>query len=780
MNARRYRGALSSSAVVRGLKIASIGKALLSIVVVPVVLLGRQNPVDFGRWKNFTDMKAVRGVAAATDSLWAATAGGLFLYSPPSNRFVKYTNSDGLSSNDLTAVSIDGSGKVWTGSSGGYVNSFDPRTGNWVEVRGIAESDRVQKAVRVLLVRGDSLFVGTDFGISVLQISRKEFRDTYANLGFLTQAGVNDITIHKNRVWVATDLGVATAALDAPNLLAPAAWTTYTTSGGLPAANCSAVSVLRDTVVVATSSGLAVFDGSKFMPAASLSGKVIVDVLQRANDLLVLWNENPGFKLASYTGFSSPVSVLASRSDLTVTSVIGQPSKSDLWVGTTTTGLGRWSASWEFKTPNGPQSNLFSSVVVDDRGILWGASGISGRGRGFYRYDPDASVDLQWKNYTVETFPVMKSNDYYKVSLGAAGGVWVSSWGYGVLEVAADTIRRRLDQTTTPALAGSVAQDPNYVVVGGASADSQGDTWMVNRTAVNGNHVVQLKSDNSVVYRNSPSDGKFTNILIDGNDTKWFANAEPSDKPSGGLYYFNEHMTVTGTAALGGWGALTEADGLLDNTVLSLALDSEGYVWIGTDFGLEIVTIPANPKTNRLKPAAFRGQVIQAIAVDAVNNKWVGTKEGVVVVNADATQVLAQYTVLSTNGKLVDNDIRSIAFDHSRGIVYFGTEKGLSSLEVAPIRTSRSLSTLEVGPNPFLLPSEKPLTIKNLAAQTTIKVISTDGKVISEFAAQGGGRAFWDGHDKNGAVVPSGIYFIVAFAENGNQTTAAKLAVVRR
>ena len=48
----------------------------------------------------------------------------------------------------------------------------------------------------------------------------------------------------------------------------------------------------------------------------------------------------------------------------------------------------------------------------------------------------------------------MKSNDYYKVSLGAPGTVWVSSWGFGVVEVASDTIRRRLDQTSTPTFAG--------------------------------------------------------------------------------------------------------------------------------------------------------------------------------------------------------------------------------------------------------------------------------------------------------------------------------------
>lgn len=753
---------------------------LLSLLLMPVVGSARQSPVDLGRWKNFTDMKVVRSVAAAPDSIWAATAGGLFLYIPSSNRFVKFTNSDGLSSNDLTAVSIDTRGRIWTGSSDGYINSFDPPAGTWRAIRAIAESDRVQKGIRVLFVRGDTLYVGTDFGISVLQLSRLEFRDTYANLGFATQAGVNDIAIHRNRLWVATSLGVASATVDAPNLSAPSAWTRYTNANGLPALSCNAVAVFRDTVLVGTISGLAAFNGTGFVAAPSLAGKAIADLQPRTADVVVLWNENSGFKLGSFTGLVSPVPVVASRTDVSATSLISSLTSTTLWIGTSSAGLGQWSTSWVLRAPNGPQSNLFSSIAVDQRGILWGASGISLRGRGFYRYDPAAPEESQWKNFTTDSQPLMKSNDYYKVSLGAPGTVWVSSWGFGVVEVASDTIRRRLDQTSTPTFAGSVAHDPNYVVIGGVAVDSKGDTWIVNRTAINGNHVVQVKSNNTATYRNAPSDGKFTNILIDGNDTKWFANSEPSDKPTGGLYYFNERLSVSGTAVLGGWGSLTVSDGLLNNSVLSLALDRDGYVWVGTDFGLEIITAPTSPKSNRMKPAAFRGQVIQAIAVDAVNNKWVGTKEGVIVVNQDATQVLAQYTVSTTNGKLVDNDIRSIAFDHARGIVYFGTEKGLSSLEVAPVQTSRSLTTLDLGPNPLIVPSEKPLTIRNLADQTTIKVITTDGKVVSEFAAQGGGRAFWYGIDKDGQMVPSGIYFIVAFAENGNQTATAKLAVIRR
>jgi len=209
-------------------------------------------------------------------------------------------------------------------------------------------------------------------------------------------------------------------------------------------------------------------------------------------------------------------------------------------------------------------------------------------------------------------------------------------------------------------------------------------------------------------------------------------------------------------------------------------LDVNGDVCVGTDLGMIIINDPLNPTRSIVSRLPLRGQSIQAIAVDAVNNKWVGTKEGIVVVNSDATAVLAQYTVLSTNGKLVGDDIRSIAYDQKRGFMYFGTEKGLSSLEVAPVQTLRALSFLDVGPNPFLVPSVTPLTIRNLAAETFIKIISMSGGLVSQFKAQGGGRAFWDGRNTHGDIVSSGVYFVVAFADNGNQTGTAKIAVVRR
>jgi ligand-binding sensor domain-containing protein len=537
------------------------------------------------------------------------------------------------------------------------------------------------------------------------------------------------------------------------------------------------ISNLHDSVVVGTALGVVMFDGKRFSPVAAFVNRPVVDLLARANDVVVLVSDAGSFRLESFTFLSAPSTVIAVNLQYQASSVAAQPQTANLWVGTVLQGITRWTGSWEYKVPNGPMSSLFSSIAVDDQGVLWAASGISGRGRGFYRYDPSAPEDSRWKNYTAASYPIMKNNDYYKVSLGAAGSIWVSSWGTGIVEVVGDSIRRRLDQTTTPALAGSVASNPNYVVIGGAAVDSKGDTWMVDRTAVNGFHIVQLKGDGTAIYRTSISDGRLTNILVDRYDTKWFANAEPSDKPTTGLYYFNEDSSVAGTRALGGWGSMTLSE---NNTILSLALDLDGDVWVGTDLGMAIFTDPRSPKTSKTAYVPLRGQTIQAIAVDAVNNKWAGTKEGVNVLNSDGTQLLAQYSVLTTNGKLVGDDIRSIAFDQKRGIVYFGTEKGLSSLEVFPVQATRTMTSLDLGPNPFVVPSVSPLTIRNLAAESSIKILSTNGALVCEFRAQGGGRAFWDGRNRQGDLVQSGIYFVVAYAENGTQTSTGKIAVIRR
>ncbi len=740
-------------------------------------------PLGGDQWKNLTDMKSVSSIALRNGTIAATTGGGLFFYDVARATFSRVTNSEGLSSNDLKAVLIDESSRVWAGASDGSVNVLDPSIGQWHSTLAIQQSNHLQKGIQRFYSQGDSLFVASQFGVSVFRISRSEFGDTYANFGFSSQPTVTDVLVEKNRVWVGTNQGLATALLTSPNLSSPTSWT-INTSQGLPSSSITSIALLRDTLVVGTTSGAAFFTGTIFQSVPSFNGRAVTALFSTTTQLFVLVAGPSDFRVESLIGLAGSSSVIAINDSVSATSLTIDPGTSQLWVGTTSRGIATWNGgSWLYTSPNGPQSNLFVSLAVDDEGVLWCGSGINGGGKGFYRYNPGLPDDRQWKNFTTSQYPAMGSDDYYKPSVGAAGSVWISSWGAGAVEVAGDSIRRKIDVSSKPSFAPTLANGPNFTVVGGAALDPKGATWFTNRTAVNGNFLAELVNDSTFVYHRNlynVSEGVFQGLVIDANGTKWIANAEPTAKADRGLFFFNETGTVAGTELTNGWGYFSTADGLPNNTVMALSVDLDGEVWIGTDLGAMIISDPLLPKSKHSAVFPLREQSVQTIAVDAVNNKWVGTKEGVFVLSPDGTQLLQQYNQFTTNGELVDNDIRSIVIDQRRGIAYFGTEKGLSSLLIAPVRTQRSYSTLQFGPNPFLLPGDVQLTIQNLVASSTIKILNVNGLLISQFKAQGGGRAFWDGRDTDGRLVASGVYFVVAFTENGNQTVTGKVAVIRK
>jgi ligand-binding sensor domain-containing protein len=761
-------------------------KVLLIVLLIGTVglsyCLARQSPI--GQWKNFTTMQSVRALAVMSGRVAAATGGGMFLYDTTSGLFSQWTNSENLSSNDLTSLMVDNSNRIWVGSSGGTIDVYDEAFGSWRSIRDIANSNQAQKAIREFVQKGDTVYAASDFGVSVFIPSRWEFGDTYASFGFPIQPVVTQVLVHGGQIFVGTDQGLARAPLSEPNLSAPTSWSIYTNSQGLTTTRITAMTVFHDTLLVGTAGGMFYFDGSLFRQLNSTSGKPIVGIVATAGSFTYLWNGSGGITVESSGHIDGSSTVVVSLSSVQATSFTEDSVTSTIFVGTTTRGIAEWNGTeWTYTVPNGPRSNLFVGLSIDENGVVWSASGIDGGGEGFYRYDPSRPLESQWKNFSVADYSVMRSNDYFSSAQGADGSVWISSWGAGVVEVAGDTIRRRIDQSTVPSLAASVPQDPTFVVVGGSAVDPSGATWFVNYLAVNGNFLAKLVNDTAFQYFRSPviaSSGYLTSLVIDQKGTKWMANSEPTKKTATGLYFFNEEESVAGTTDTDGWGVLTTSDGLPNNTILSLAVDVDNNVWVGTDLGVAIITNPQSPRSGVISSFPLREQSIQAIAVDGLNNKWIGTKEGVFVVNADGTQLLNQYTVTNTGGKLVDNDVRSIALDQQRGIVYIGTQSGLSSLQIAAVQPLQSYTTLKVGPNPYVLPNLQPMSINNLVANSTVKILAVNGTLVNEFAAQGGGRAFWDGRDLRGNYVPTGIYFVVAFAENGNQVANGKFAIVRK
>ena len=156
------------------------------------------------------------------------------------------------------------------------------------------------------------------------------------------------------------------------------------------------------------------------------------------------------------------------------------------------------------------------------------------------------------------------------------------------------------------------------------------------------------------------------------------------------------------------------------------------------------------------------------------------TKRGVFVLSPDGTSIIERYTVESTGGKLLEDDVNSIAIDHKSGIVYMATENGLSALTTSAITPAASYNDVTISPNPFYIPGSNTITIEGLVRSSSLKILSMSGKVVKEFACPCGSVGFWDGRDEDGNYVATGVYLVVAYADNGNITTTAKLAVIRK
>jgi ligand-binding sensor domain-containing protein len=138
-----------------------------------------QSQQHVGQWKSFTDMKSVRSAVLVGNNIWAATGGGVFVYDTASSLFAKFTNIDGLDTNDVLAIAFDGAHNIWVGGAGGWVNVYNINTHQWQTIADIANrTESTHKGIKSFSFKGDTVFIVTEFGVSVFSRSRWEFRDT--------------------------------------------------------------------------------------------------------------------------------------------------------------------------------------------------------------------------------------------------------------------------------------------------------------------------------------------------------------------------------------------------------------------------------------------------------------------------------------------------------------------------------------------------------------------------------------------------------------------------
>lgn len=721
-------------------------------------------PQQQSNWQNYADMKSAKDIAATSVGIWSAAQGGAYFYNTTDNSFTTYSKSSGLNGTELTAIGIDTYNKVWFGSASGLIDVFDPQTNSFRSILDISNSDKTSKKINDITIAGDTVYVATDFGISLIDSKSYLFYDTYFKFGsFTSNIKVNNI-LFSDLIYASTESGVVIQKAGATNLSAPESWNVYDQSSGLPTGGTNVIGFYNSTLIAGTNSGLYTFDGFAWQPYLSLTGSKILDLLVIGNSLNIL---TPTYVFA-FDG--ATLSELWSTDSQPVK--LGYQGNAGLIVATK---FGIY-VNNNFIYPNGPAANQFPNMTVDKEGNLWSASGKDVTGVGVYKYNKS-----EWKIFNVENYPDLFTNAYYSIYSASDNSIYTGSWGQGFARINNDEITRFYAANTNMI---GIPNNLEFIVITGFAEDSKGNIWATNLNAADSKSLYAFTQDSMYSFRNPLEQhsgfSEVENLVIDQYGTKWYTLG---NEGSIGLFYFNEKGTFN-DATDDVYGYITTSKGLTSNAIFSLAIDRRGDLWVGTSLGVNIITnlntvlSSTNPQLRISSSFSVRQQTINSIAVDPLNQKWLGTNQGLFLLSTDGTQLLAALD--TKNSPLLSDQIESLAIDEQTGRVYAGTASGLTSFDTPSILPVESFNGLTIYPNPLVITDGSKLaTIDGLIRNTDIKIVTVSGKLVREFSSPGGRTAFWDGRDNDGNLVSSGVYIIIAFDQEGNNVETGKIAVLR-
>ena len=336
----------------------------------------------------------------------------------------------------------------------------------------------------------------------------------------------------------------------------------------------------------------------------------------------------------------------------------------------------------------------------------------------------------------------------------------------------------------------------HYVVASALNYDGEGNLWVIN--AHTDTVFKVIRPNGSWVrlrYADMGNVDCVDQTLFDSRGWLWLNNRRMTDR---GIYCLDYNGTLTAQAddrhCL--HSGITNQDGLQykPDQYYCFAEDRDGNIWVGTNLGPFVITEPENffnadftyeqVKVARedgsgLADYLLTGIPVLCIKVDGANRKWIGTESaGVYLISDDCQEEIYHFT--AENSPLLSNAVFDIAIDGDNGKVYFATGLGLCSFMADATEPAGVLEedAVYAFPNPVNPGYDGPITIRGLVERSEVKILSSSGQLIHQGTSVGGTYT-WDGRDRNGHKVSTGIYIIIAGNQEGSKAVKAKVAIIR-
>lgn len=332
-----------------------------------------------------------------------------------------------------------------------------------------------------------------------------------------------------------------------------------------------------------------------------------------------------------------------------------------------------------------------------------------------------------------------------------------------------------------------------YTLVHGIKFDKNGNLLVLNSQAKDVNLMMLTKegkwetyTKNELFYKDNIGNTSLKSLIIDSRGLYWFVNSQWNNSTVN-CYQPSTDELIT-------YKYFNNQDGInypfVPNAVSE---DLNGNIWVATnmgpfiikkeEIGQESVTfyqekVPRNDGTD-YADYLLSGIACNCIAIDGAGRKWVATTEtGVFLVSEDNMTQINHFT--TDNSKLLSNNVLNISINQETGEVFFGTDQGLCSYVSDAIEPAESMDKDHVYayPNPVDFSNYSGLiTVTGLTFNADVKITNAAGFLVAE-GRSNGGLFTWDGKDKKGNRVGSGVYHVITATNDGKKGTICRIAVI--
>ncbi len=758
---------------------------LLSLSIIQQPEVYSQNLIPpIGQWREHLNYQQCIQVLKG-DVIYSATNTNLFSIDA-NNEVGRYSKISGLNDIGVQCIGWDASTQQIIVV---YINSNVDVIKNST-IKNISDIKRSSvtgnKTVYSVYCKDGFAYLSSGLGIIVVNLSKYEIKDTWYIGTNGTQIKVNAVTNDGTSFYAATEEGVKSIPANSSNLSNFANWQSISGINGLSAGSVKNILLSNNKIIAEKNDSLFILNGNTWSFLYGDKNWPIVNSTSSENKILICQRTAGGNARVIVLTTAGLVEKTIAQSN-----VISLPRSAILdngavWVADQFGGLSKSGTTLERFIPNGPPGTADGEIVVTNNILYAGAGSVNAAWN--YQYNRNGVYYFQkdeWSFKSNLNVPKLDSVlDFITVAIDPNNSsLWAGSYGGGLVNFV-DGTQPFIYKKNNSSLQAAIG-DPGSYRVSGLAFDQNKNLWVSNYGAVQNLHV--RKTDSTWKAFSIPFthlENAVSQILVDDLNQLWIISPK-----NNGLFCFNYGQSIDNILD-DKWKFYKQGSGngnLPSNTILCLAKDKNGFIWVGTDKGIGIIQCMSDVfssqscdavlpivQLDRFAGLLFKDEMVQCIAVDGANRKWIGTKNGLWLISPDGDKIVYRFT--ENNSPLFSNDVKRIAIDPATGEVFISTLNGICSFRSTATEGGTINSNVLVFPNPVPPGYNGTIAIKGLVDNALVKIAELNGRLVYQTRALGG-QAIWDGRNYRGEKIASGIYLVIARDDTGNEKIVTKVVI---